>query len=332
MADHSNVEPLSRAYTQPQCVSLLSQIADSVTCIVCQELMFLPCVLECGHSYCYDCTSTWFTKVNTCPSCRKECRKKPHISHAAAGVAESLIAALVESDSSKKQEYADLKKRQTEEYKRDLAIHNSMFPGLFSDGEEGSDFEFDASLASALDIDTHEGAFDSDPESSDSPMEGEPCNIYWFNRHNERRWLDWGLGINDVILQSILRHRVQVAIRVGDATEHTEQYHDAPDSHDASRAPTEEFHDARPSTRPPPECAIAERLPRGFFGFDPHIPPLETPDVSLGVRSPIKWIRVEPKKLTMGTADGQEHVFTRDQYHEVFDPRAGSDSEGYFSS
>ncbi|KAG5366647.1 hypothetical protein CJU89_1084 [Yarrowia sp. B02] len=334
MIDQTNVAPLSKTYTQPQCVTLLSQIADSVTCIVCQELMCLPCVLECGHSYCYDCISTWFTKVNTCPSCRKECKKKPHISHATAAISKSLIAALIETDPSRKAEFDELKERQTEEYNRDLSIHSSMLPGLFSDSDEGSEFEFDASLASALDIDTHEGAFDSDAssDSGSGMMYGVPGNIHWLDRHGQRHYLDWGYAINQIIMQSYYRHRVEVSIRaVSDIAEQAEQYHDAPDSHDAPRAPTEEFHDARPSRRHIPERVMIERPPRRNSPAREHAPPTEVPDISLGVRSPIKWITVEPEKLTIGVANGEEHTFTRVVNQDTNDTR-GSDSEGYFSS
>lgn len=291
--------------------------------------MCLPCVLECGHAYCYDCISTWFTKVNTCPSCRKECRKKPHISHAITSMSTSLIAALVESDPAKKTEFDELKKRQTEEYKRDLAIHNSMLPGLFSDSDDESEFGFDASLASAMD---HEESFGSEvsSDSGSEMMYAVPGNIHWLDRHGQRHYLDWGYNINQLIMQSYYRHRVEMSIReVSDSTEHTEQYHDASDAYDATRAPTEEFHDARPSSRRHiPERVMIERPPRRSHSME-HVPPVEDPDIRLGVRSPIKWITVEREKLTIGVANGEEQTFTR---VVGGGGEERSDSEGYFSS
>ena len=50
---------------------------DFVTCEICQEMFYDPCLLPCSHTFCRDCLSEWQSKNNTdgtlpCPKCRIE--------------------------------------------------------------------------------------------------------------------------------------------------------------------------------------------------------------------------------------------------------------------
>ncbi|KAK7208236.1 hypothetical protein BZA70DRAFT_273212 [Myxozyma melibiosi] len=50
------------------------------TCAVCDNLMFEPCVISCGHSFCYSCLLEWFKRRKSCPTCRTKVELKPTIS------------------------------------------------------------------------------------------------------------------------------------------------------------------------------------------------------------------------------------------------------------
>ncbi len=45
-----------------------------LNCQICTCLMSDPTTLQCGHSFCRDCTIRWFFKYNksNCPVCRQE--------------------------------------------------------------------------------------------------------------------------------------------------------------------------------------------------------------------------------------------------------------------
>nr|XP_014093228.2 E3 ubiquitin-protein ligase RNFT1 [Bactrocera oleae] len=39
-------------------------------CAICQDAYVSPVVLECGHTFCDNCVTTWFKREQTCPMCR----------------------------------------------------------------------------------------------------------------------------------------------------------------------------------------------------------------------------------------------------------------------
>ncbi|KAL2064753.1 hypothetical protein VTL71DRAFT_3891 [Oculimacula yallundae] len=51
----------------------LTEIRTLVTCTICDQLLYEPYTLGCGHTYCYSCMCSWFTtnrRKKTCPECR----------------------------------------------------------------------------------------------------------------------------------------------------------------------------------------------------------------------------------------------------------------------
>ncbi|KAK9234377.1 hypothetical protein V1525DRAFT_413259 [Lipomyces kononenkoae] len=104
----------------------------SYTCTICDNLMFEPCVIACGHSFCYTCLLEWFKRHKTCPSCRLVVTTRPTISFQIKETVDSLVEKLelvVPTE-----DKAAVRKRQKEQ--RDLVAshkrrHGEVFPDMF---------------------------------------------------------------------------------------------------------------------------------------------------------------------------------------------------------
>ncbi|KAK6350821.1 E3 ubiquitin ligase [Orbilia javanica] len=55
----------------------LAKLQKCATCVVCQDLLFEPYSLGCGHVFCYTCLRDWFHQKKTCPECRARARHQP---------------------------------------------------------------------------------------------------------------------------------------------------------------------------------------------------------------------------------------------------------------
>ncbi|KAA8576318.1 hypothetical protein MFRU_009g02080 [Monilinia fructicola] len=52
----------------------------SLTCSICDQLLYEPWTLQCGHTYCYSCLCQWFVpnrRKKTCPECRTAVKQIP---------------------------------------------------------------------------------------------------------------------------------------------------------------------------------------------------------------------------------------------------------------
>ncbi|KAK6507060.1 E3 ubiquitin ligase [Arthrobotrys musiformis] len=55
----------------------LAKLQKCATCVVCQDLLFEPYSLGCGHVFCYSCLRDWFRQKKTCPECRARVKHQP---------------------------------------------------------------------------------------------------------------------------------------------------------------------------------------------------------------------------------------------------------------
>jgi hypothetical protein len=73
----------------------LDDIADHLNCVICHQKMRFPLSLQCGHSFCLLCiyhhSSTFATKVKSCPCCRAGFTKLPNINVAIQNCLKELI-------------------------------------------------------------------------------------------------------------------------------------------------------------------------------------------------------------------------------------------------
>ena len=73
--------------------TVIEQMEDEFTCIICQDLFINSTTLPCAHSFCEYCLQTWLLKKNNCPICRQIITGKPVRSL----VLDNAIAKMVES-------------------------------------------------------------------------------------------------------------------------------------------------------------------------------------------------------------------------------------------
>ncbi|KAF7958520.1 hypothetical protein EAE96_002063 [Botrytis aclada] len=58
----------------------LVSMRKCLTCSICDQLLYEPWILQCGHTYCYSCLCQWFTpnkRKKTCPECRALVKQIP---------------------------------------------------------------------------------------------------------------------------------------------------------------------------------------------------------------------------------------------------------------
>ncbi|TVY35513.1 putative RING finger protein [Lachnellula subtilissima] len=58
----------------------LTSIRSLVTCSICDQLLYEPWTLACGHTYCYSCLCNWFIpnkRKKSCPECRTRVQQIP---------------------------------------------------------------------------------------------------------------------------------------------------------------------------------------------------------------------------------------------------------------
>lgn len=56
---------------------LILKVISSLECLICSEVMHVPFLASCGHSFCYNCLNAWFTTKVNCPTCRSELEQPP---------------------------------------------------------------------------------------------------------------------------------------------------------------------------------------------------------------------------------------------------------------
>ncbi|TGO07766.1 hypothetical protein BTUL_0248g00090 [Botrytis tulipae] len=58
----------------------LISMRKCLTCSICDQLLYEPWILQCGHTYCYSCLCQWFIpnkRKKTCPECRAPVKQIP---------------------------------------------------------------------------------------------------------------------------------------------------------------------------------------------------------------------------------------------------------------
>lgn len=111
---------------------LIAKIHATIECSVCQEIMHVPFMMQCGHSSCYKCLYTWFGVKMNCPTCREINENKPILNVPLRQISRNISDLIIEM--SKDKDEADRIKSQREEaieeYQEDFE-QNALFGDAF---------------------------------------------------------------------------------------------------------------------------------------------------------------------------------------------------------
>lgn len=99
---------------------MLAKIAESVECSVCSDIMIVPVISSCGHSFCYECCTSWFENKATCPTCRHELEAPPTLNVQLKEISSHLVDTLIDhGDDSEKQELINRRDTNNQQYQDD---------------------------------------------------------------------------------------------------------------------------------------------------------------------------------------------------------------------
>ncbi|QLL34716.1 hypothetical protein HG536_0H00910 [Torulaspora globosa] len=118
---------------------VLLKVIDSLICSICQDYMYVPMMIQCGHNYCYGCLSAWFNsnpeEELSCPHCRGNVVNMPCLNSALQQLLQTVIEASSAGkgdkiDDSKLKKVLDAKKLCEDEYRKDFK-GDQLFRGVF---------------------------------------------------------------------------------------------------------------------------------------------------------------------------------------------------------
>lgn len=102
--------------------TVIEQMEDEFTCIICQDLFIDSTTLSCAHSFCEHCLQTWLAKKNNCPICRQVITGRPVRSL----VLDNAIAKMVESMDEETKTRRQTVSHERQELKRGNMVQNTV--------------------------------------------------------------------------------------------------------------------------------------------------------------------------------------------------------------
>lgn len=109
------------------------QILSTLECVICLEVMHVPFLCSCGHSFCYGCLNSWFqTKLN-CPTCRTELNEPPTLNIQLRDISKSMTDLYIDSleDGETRKSLKDLRLEHELEYETANQTKKTLFGDSF---------------------------------------------------------------------------------------------------------------------------------------------------------------------------------------------------------
>lgn len=111
---------------------VILKIAATLECLVCSELMHVPFLAQCGHSFCYGCLNAWFESKVNCPTCRKDMETAPVLNIQLRDVSKTISDVVIDSiaNDSHKSLLRDARQERIDEFDQDNR-NNRLFGDSF---------------------------------------------------------------------------------------------------------------------------------------------------------------------------------------------------------
>lgn len=109
------------------------QILSTLECVICLEIMHVPFLCSCGHSFCYGCLNSWFkTKLN-CPTCRTDLDEPPTLNIQLRDISKAMTDLYIDSleDGEVRKSLKDLRLEHELEYETAKQTRKMLFGSSF---------------------------------------------------------------------------------------------------------------------------------------------------------------------------------------------------------
>lgn len=111
----------------------LAKLQKCATCVVCQDLLFEPYSLGCGHVFCYSCLRDWFRQKKTCPECRARVKHQPAPAYLIRDMIDTFVQrALLQSPHEEGQALKQQKEEALKMVDADKSDSRGLFGGMFA--------------------------------------------------------------------------------------------------------------------------------------------------------------------------------------------------------
>lgn len=92
--------------------------------------MHIPFITSCGHSFCYECLTSWFQNKLNCPTCRRDLEHPPTLNVQLKSISRNITDLMIEIDNDQKDEI--IKSRDTADSEYLQALENrTLFDEIF---------------------------------------------------------------------------------------------------------------------------------------------------------------------------------------------------------
>lgn len=111
----------------------LINILHNIECAICLEVMLVPFMCACGHSFCYRCLNSWFENKLNCPTCRTELKEPPTLNIHLRDISKTLTDVFLDSleNPTAGNILRDARTQQVEEYEKAVKSKRALFGKSF---------------------------------------------------------------------------------------------------------------------------------------------------------------------------------------------------------